>query len=262
MTAVAGLLEGRAVLVTGAARGIGFAVAEAVLAHGGQVALSDIDAQACQDAADSLGGESAGAHALAFDVTDTSEIDRARHALAERFGRLDGLVNNAAVVADGGVQDTSTDQFEAVLSVNLTSLLRMSQAMVPLLQKGRDPSIVNTLSTQSFFGQPRTAAYAASKGGAASLTRAMAVDLAPMGIRANGVAPGFIDTRMAVTADGAHEHEDPNFREIYLSQRRIPLARPGTPRDCAGAFVFLLSSSSAYVTGQVLAVDGGLSATY
>ncbi|GGH38181.1 glucose 1-dehydrogenase [Cribrihabitans marinus] len=257
-----GLLTDRVVLVTGAARGIGYAVAEAVLAQGGRVVLGDIDAPACREAAARLGGERAGAHALAFDVSAAAEVEAAHEKIAYRFGRLDGLVNNAAILDEGGVADTDPDRFEAVLSVNLTSMLRMTRAMLPLLRKSEDAAIVNTLSTQAFFGQPNTLAYAAAKGGAASVTRSMAVDLAPFGIRANGVAPGFVDTRMAVTSEGTHEHADPAFREFYLERRRIPLGRAGTAEDCAGAFVFLLSPLSAYVTGQVLCVDGGLSATY
>lgn len=257
-----GLLTDRVVLVTGAARGIGYAVAEAVLAQGARVVLADIDAVECDQAAERLGGDAAGAYSMAFDVSEGPAVEGAVQEIAARLGRLDGLVNNAAILDEGGVADAHPGRFEAVLSVNLTSMLRVTQAMVPLLRKSSGASIVNTLSTQAFFGQPNTVAYAAAKGGAASLTRSMAVDLAPFGIRANGVAPGFIDTRMAVTSEGAHEHADPAFREFYLEQRRIPLGRPGTAGDCAGAFVFLLSPLSAYITGQVLAVDGGLSATY
>lgn len=262
MSVITGLLADRAILVTGAARGIGYAVGERALAHGARVVLADIDASACLNAAEELGGETAGAYAMPFDVTAASEVDRARDDIAGRFGRLDGLVNNAAILDEGGISDTDPDRFDAVLSVNLTSMLRVTRAMLPLLRAGDAASIVNTLSTQAFFGQPKTAAYAAAKGGAASLTRSMAVDLAPYGIRANGVAPGFIDTRMAVTAEGAHEHADHAFRKFYLEGRRIPLGRPGTPGDCAGAFVFLLSTQAAYITGHVLCVDGGLSATY
>ena len=155
--------------------------------------------------------------------------------------------------------DITEARFERVLSVNLTSILRVSQAALPHLDGG---SIVNTLSTQAMFGQANSVAYATAKGGGLSLTRAMAVDLAPRGIRVNAVAPGFIDTRMAVMADGRHEHDTDWFQRIYLGHRKIPLARAGTPVDCAGAFLFLLSDMAAYITGQCLAVDGGLTATY
>jgi 3-oxoacyl-[acyl-carrier protein] reductase len=252
-----GLLEDRAILVTGAARGIGLAVAAAALAQGAAVALADIDADACAAAAIMLGDNALG---LAMDVTDDRTIAEAVSAMLDRFGRIDGLVNNAAVLDEGSAATVPPKRFEAVLSVNLTSILRVSQAVLPHLDAGG--AIVNTLSTQALFGQPNSAAYASAKGGGAALTRAMAVDLAPRAIRVNAVAPGFIDTRMAITSSGAHEHADPFFRETYLARRRIPLGRPGTPEDCAGAFVFLLSPLADYVTGQILAVDGGLTATY
>jgi NAD(P)-dependent dehydrogenase (short-subunit alcohol dehydrogenase family) len=211
--------------------------------------------------AEQLGGETAGAHALPFDIRAAFEVHRPRDDIAARFGRLDGLVNYAAVPDEGGVGDTDPDRFDAAVSVDMTSMLPVTRAMLPLLHAGREASIVNTLSTQPFFGQPKIADHAAAKGGVTGLRRSMAVDLAPHGIRANGVAPGFIDTRMAVTADDAHGHADPAFRTVYLEGRRIPLGRPGTPDECAGALIFLLSTQAADITGQVLCVDGGLSAT-
>lgn len=258
----AGLLAGRVLLITGAARGIGHAVAEAALSHGATVMLADIDGDVCRDAAEALGGTGSGAHALVFDATDTGQIAAAAEKIGQMFGRLDGLVNNAAILDEGSVADTDPDRFDTVMATNLTSMLRVTQAMLPLLRASGDAAIVNTLSTQAYFAQPSSTAYAAAKSGGASLTRSMAVDLAAHGIRANAVAPGFIDTRMAITASGEHEHDDPAFRDVYLARRRILLGRPGTPNDCAGAFVFLLSPMSAYITGQVITVDGGLTATY
>jgi NAD(P)-dependent dehydrogenase (short-subunit alcohol dehydrogenase family) len=251
------LLDGRTILVTGAARGIGRAVAEACVSHGARVALADIDGGECAEAAVELGAD---ALAVTMDVSDEGSVAEAMAVVVSRFGTLDGLVNNAAILDEGSADSVPPARFAEVLSVNLTSILRVSQAGLPHLGSGS--AVVNTLSTQALFGQPNSAAYASAKGGAAALTRAMAIDFAPRGIRVNAVAPGFIDTRMAITSRGAHEHDDPYFREAYLARRRIPLARPGTPQDCAGAFVFLLSNLSAYVTGQILAVDGGLTATY
>jgi 3-oxoacyl-[acyl-carrier protein] reductase len=251
------LLDGRTILVTGAARGIGRAVAEACLGQGAWVALADIDAAECAEAADALGE---GPLAVTMDVTDAGSVARGIDRVIDRFGRLDGLVNNAAILDEESAVTVRPERFSDVLSVNLTSILRVSQAALPHLREGA--SIVNTLSTQALFGQPNSSAYASAKGGAAALTRSMAIDFAPRGIRVNAVAPGFIDTRMAITSSGAHEHDDPFFREVYIARRRIPLARPGTPDDCAGAFVFLLSDLSTYITGQILAVDGGLTATY
>jgi NAD(P)-dependent dehydrogenase (short-subunit alcohol dehydrogenase family) len=110
------------------------------------------------------------------------------------------------------------------------------------------------------YGQRNSVAYATAKGGGLNLTRAMAIDLAP--VRVNAVAPGFIDTRMAIMSDGTHEHTADWFQDVYIRRGKIPLARPGKPEDCAGAFIFLLSDLSRYVTGQCIAVDGGLTATY
>ena len=153
-------------------------------------------------------------------------------------------------------------RWQRVLDVNLTGALRVTLAVLPLLRKASSPSVINTLSTQAFQGVPESAAYATAKGGLMMLTRSMAVDFGADGIRVNAVAPGFIDTRMALMADGAHEHDVPAFREHYIEGGRIPLRRPGTPEDCAGAFIFLASDLSLYITGQAIAVDGGLSATY
>lgn len=244
------MLEGKRILVTGAARGIGLAVAKAARAHGAQVVLADVDAAA-------LGALDL-PHVV-MDVADAASVTAGVAAAVETLGGLDGLVNNAAMLDESHTTTVTEARFQQVLSVNLTSILRMSQAALPHLDGG---AIVNTLSTQAMFGQANSVAYATAKGGGLNLTRAMAVDLAPRGIRVNAVAPGFIDTRMAIMADGAHEHTTDWFEGIYLGRRKIPLARAGTPEDCAGAFLFLLSDLARYITGQCLAVDGGLTATY
>jgi NAD(P)-dependent dehydrogenase (short-subunit alcohol dehydrogenase family) len=250
------MVEGRRILVTGAARGIGLAVAEAALAAGARVALGDIDIDLARAEAERLG-----ATAVQMDVAEGGSVARGVDQAARALGGLDGLVNNAAILDESHAAEVAERRFEHVLSVNLTSILRVSQAALPHLERAGG-AIVNTLSTQAMFGVPNSVAYAAAKGGGLNLTRSMAVDLAPRGVRVNAVAPGFIDTRMAVQADGTHEHATDWFRDIYLGRRRIPLGRAGRPQDCAGAFLFLLSDRAAYVTGQCLAVDGGLTATY
>ena len=244
------MLEGKRILITGAARGIGLAVAQAAIAKGARVVLADVDGAA-------LAGQ-----ALPYVVMDVSDAGSVAAGMAQAvatLGCLDGLVNNAAMLDESHAADVTEARFERVLSVNLTSILRVSQAALPHLGGG---AIVNTLSTQAMFGQANSVAYATAKGGGLNLSRAMAVDFAPRGIRVNAVAPGFIDTRMAVMADGTHEHTTEWFKDIYVGRRKIPLARAGTPDDCAGAYLFLLSDMALYITGQCLAVDGGLTATY
>jgi 3-oxoacyl-[acyl-carrier protein] reductase len=244
------MLEGKRILITGAARGIGLAVAQAAIAKGARVVLADVDGAA-------LAGQ-----ALPYVVMDVSDAGSVAAGMAQAvatLGCLDGLVNNAAMLDESHAADVTEARFERVLSVNLTSILRVSQAALPHLGGG---AIVNTLSTQAMFGQANSVAYATAKGGGLNLSRAMAVDFAPQSIRVNAVAPGFIDTRMAVMADGTNEHTTEWFKDIYVGRRKIPLARAGTPDDCAGAYLFLLSDMARYITGQCLAVDGGLTATY
>lgn len=244
------MLESKRILITGAARGIGLAVARAAVTVGARVVLADVDAAA-------LAGQAL-PHVV-MDVSDAGSVAAGVDAAAGILGGLDGLVNNAAILDESHSAEVTEARFERVLSVNLTSILRVSQAALPHLGGG---AIVNTLSTQAMFGQANSVAYATAKGGGLNLTRAMAVDFAPRGIRVNAVAPGFVDTRMAIMADGTHEHETDWFKDIYVGRRKIPLARAGTPDDCAGAYLFLLSDMARYITGQCLAVDGGLTATY
>ncbi len=255
------LLDGKRILITGAARGIGLAVAGQCLAEGACVLLTDVDAEALTETAGGLSAHGDSLRPVVLDVSDRASIAAALSRIEDWAG-LDGIVNNAAMLDISHAADVPEDRWSRVLDVNLTGALRVTQAALPLLRRSTSPAIVNTLSTQAFFGVPQSAAYATAKGGLLMLTRSMAVDLGSEGIRVNAVAPGFIDTRMALMEDGRHEHELEDFRSHYIEAGRIPLRRPGKPDDCAGAFVFLLSNLSLYITGQAICVDGGLSATY
>ena len=248
------LLQGKHILVTGAARGIGLAISEAIIATGGMVAMADIDGTEVDAQAKRIGGIP-----VHMDVSDEASVKSGVDQAAKGLGTIDGLVNNAAILDESHAAGVTEARFEKILSTNLTSILRVSQAALPHFPK-QGGTIVNTLSTQALFGQANSVAYATAKGGGLNLTRAMAIDLAP--VRVNAVAPGFIDTRMAIMADGTHEHATDWFRDVYINRRKLPLGRAGTPQDCAGAFLFLLSDLSNYITGQCIAVDGGLTATY
>jgi len=248
------LLQGKSILVTGAARGIGLAVAENIIGAGGKLAMADIDGAEVRTQARRLN-----AIPIAMDVSDEGAVKSGIELAAQALGTIDGLVNNAAILDESHAASVTEARFEKVISTNLTSILRVSQAALPHLARNGG-SIVNTLSTQALSGQGNSVAYATAKGGGLSLTRAMAIDLAP--VRVNAVAPGFIDTRMAIMSDGTHEHATDWFRDVYISRRKLPLGRAGTAQDCAGAFLFLLSDLSTYITGQCIAVDGGLTATY
>lgn len=254
-------LEGSRILVTGAARGIGLAVVRGALAEGARVLACDIDADVLTEAADQIAEGRQRLICAEIDVGEPNSVATIPEILAD-WPALDGLVNNAAMLDISDAGTVSDSRFAEVLNVNLTGALRVTRTMLPFLRKSRSPAIVNTLSTQSFFAVPRSAAYATAKGGLQMLTRSMAVDFGAEGIRANAVAPGFVNTRMALTDTGAHEHEMEDFTRHYIEGGRIPLRRPGTPEDCVGAFLFLLSDHARYITGQTICVDGGLTATY
>ncbi len=256
------LLDGKRVLVTGAARGIGLAVAAAMLDHGAAVMITDIDANELTRAAAELARHGARCRHASMDVGDAESIASVVRLMEEQWPGLDVLINNAAILDAARTQDADPARWQKVLDINLSSALRVTQAVLPLLRKGTDASVINTTSTQAFFGQPGSVAYASAKGGLMNLTRCMAIDLGEDGIRVNAVAPGFIDTRMATMPDGQNEHAQPEFQRFYLDAGRIPLRRAGTAADCAGAYVFLASTMSNYITGQSILVDGGLSATY
>ena len=256
------LLDGKRVLITGAARGIGLAAATAMIDEGAEVVVTDIDSGELAQAKERLQGHGNRCRFMTLDVREQESVAEVVAALKDRWSGLDVLVNNAAVLDRSSTQNTDFTHWQSVLDTNLSSALRVTQTALPLLRKGTGASVINTTSTQAFFAQPQSVAYASAKGGLASLTRCMATDLGADGVRVNAVAPGFIDTRMALTENGDHEHADPDFKRFYLDSGRIPLRRAGTPGDCAGAYVFLASTMSAYITGQTIIVDGGLVATY
>lgn len=255
------ILEGKRILVTGAGRGIGLAIACACLEQGARLLVTDSDESALDEAEIKLNAIGGQFRLASLDVTNSGSIAATMSSIGD-WPALDGLVNNAAILDISHASNIAEERWNRVLDVNLTGALRVTKASLPKLKSSSAGSIVNTVSTQAFWGVQDSVAYATSKGGLMMLTRSMAVDFGGLGIRVNAVAPGFIDTRMAITADGSHEHKDPAFHDHYIKAGRIPLRRPGKPEDCTGSFVFLLSGLSKYITGQAICVDGGLSATY
>lgn len=257
-------LSGRVAVVTGAAQGIGEGIARRLAAEGASVAIADIDeALAGRTAAsicDEAGAGAAVGHGV--DVADPGSVRALAAAVESRWGHCDILVNNAAISDMAGFDDLTLDRLHKVVEINMTGALICAQALVPLMRPNRWGRIVNVASIQGLRGTRDSLAYATAKGGMVNMTRALACDLAPDGITVNAVAPGFINTRMAEMPDGSHEHDSDWFRDIYLKYGRIPLGRPGQPDDIAGAAYFLCSEDSRYVTGQILLVDGGLSATF
>lgn len=254
--------EEQVALVTGAARGIGLAIAARLLAEGGHVFLADIDGDEARRAIDRLpSGDAARATPVTLDITDQAACQRMFASIDEEHGRLDVLVNNAAILDISPIGDLTIERFREVTRVNLDGALVCTLAALPLMERngGR---ILMTASIMGLFGSPDAVPYSSAKGGIVNMVRALACDLAPRGIAVNAIAPGFIDTRMARLPDGGHEHDTEYFKTVYLEYRKIPLGRTGCPEDLAGPAAFLVSSDAAYITGQILVVDGGVTATF
>lgn len=262
MTARQPRLRDRVAIVTGSARGIGLAAARKLAGEGARVLLSDIDAPELAKAAQALKAEGLPVEAVAADVSDRSAIAGMVDRAVAAWGRLDILVSNAAIVDDASIADITPERWHKVMAVNLDSVLYGAQAALPHLRRSPSPSIINIASIQGIRGQPNAMAYASAKGAVVNLTRCMAVDFGPDGIRVNAIAPGYIDTRMAEMHGGQHEHRTDWFQDVFIKYGRLPLRRPGTVEDVAGPILFLASDDSRYVTGQVLVVDGGVTSTY
>ena len=228
------------VLVTGAARGIGRDIAAAFHERGASVALGDVLPEV-EDAAAALGDRAKGYH---LDVTDQA-VGR----VTADLGGIDILVNNAGITRDALLPRMSAEDFELVLKVNLHGTFFLTQAVGRSMMKARAGSIVNVASVIGLHGNVGQANYAASKGGVIALTKSTAKDLAGRGVRVNAVAPGFIQTAMT-------EALPEKARDLMLGM--IPFGRFGETGDVAGAVLFLASDLAAYVTGQVIVVDGGM----
>lgn len=244
-------LDGRLALVTGASRGIGLGVARAMVRAGARVVLTARGGAELDAAAAELK-----APVLPLDLFDTGGIAPWYDELVARHGRPDILVNAAGMTRRTPAEEIDITEWDAILSLNLTSVFVLSQAFArQLIAAGEPGRIVNIASLMSFAARRTVAAYTASKGGIAQLTKALAVDWADKGIHVNAVAPGYIDTPL-----NAPLLADAEFSAWVC--KRTPLGRWGTPEDIALAAVFLASAASDFITGQVIYVDGGWTASF
>lgn len=239
-------------LVTGAARGIGLAAARRFLADGWRVAMLDINEETLTKAHAAI-GKPQDTMAIVCDVSDPAAVDAAFKNLTQRFGRLDALVNNAGIAIFGPILTTSFADWSRVMSVNLSGPFLCAQAAAPIMRDNGGGAIVNITSISGLRASTLRVAYGTSKAALAHLTKQQAVEFAALGIRVNAVAPGPVDTAMAKAV------HTPEIRADYHDH--MPLNRYGLEDELAEAIFFLCSDRASYITGQVLAVDGGFDST-
>ena len=244
-------LSGKVVIITGAARGIGRAIAERFAQEQACVVVANIDRARGRETVEVLSGAGAEARFVACDVGDSVQVAALVAASVDAFGALDVLVNNAGILHTGDFMETTEEDFDRVLRVNLKGPLLVGQAVArQLIEQGRGGAIVNLSSVGAVLAAPFQAAYNVSKAGVAQLTRVMALSLAPHGIRVNAIGPGTIGTDMT-----RHMLEDDDLRRRILS--RTPMGRVGEPAEVAAVAVFLASEEASYITGQTVYCDGG-----
>lgn len=244
-----GRLSGKTALVTGAARGIGQAIAVSLARQGADIAVCDVQREWLEETEQAVTAEGRQVLACAADVTQSDQVAAAVKTVIDGFGKIDVLVNNAGITRDTFLVRMSDEDWDAVLNVNLRGTFLFTRAVTKPMMRARSGAIVNIASIIGVMGNAGQANYAASKAGVIALTRSTAKELASRNIRANAVAPGFIQTRMT-------DALTPEVREKMLAA--IPLGRFGTPQDVADVVLFLASDESAFVTGQVINICGGM----
>jgi NAD(P)-dependent dehydrogenase (short-subunit alcohol dehydrogenase family) len=256
-------LEGRVAVITGGAQGIGFGIASRLAEEGAEVVIADIKLDTAKTAAEHINRAGGKAIVLQVDIGDASSVAELAANVEAAHGRCEILVNNAAIADSTGIGTMTMQHYHDVIRVNQDGAIRVTLAFLPLLKKaGAGRRILNIASIMGVRGWPDSIPYSTAKGAIVNFTRALACDLAPHDIMVNALAPGFVDTPMSIQLDGSHEYDADWFRDIYVKYGRIPLRRFAQPVDMAGPAYFLCSDDSQYVTGQILMVDGGVSATF
>jgi len=252
---VTGSLHERVALVTGARGGVGRAVCQRLTDEGAHVYAGDLNEVGSVGA----GGETAAGEYLHFDVTSEDAVASGITAITEAHGRLDIVVNAAGIEIEKTIEETSLDDWNRIFAINVTGTFLTSKHALPLLRESDHAAIVNFGSYDGFIADPKLAAYCATKGAVHALTRAMACDHGPEGIRVNAICPGYIDTPMLASFFSGGS-DDANDEARAEAERVHPLRTVGTPTDVANLVRWLVSDEARYATGQLWVLDGGLSA--
>ena len=241
------LLEGKTALITGAARGIGKSIALKFAQEGANIAFTDLEVN--PETEQEIAALGVKAKSYASNAADFAQTEQVVAQVKEEFGSIDILVNNAGITKDGLMLRMTEQQWDAVIAVNLKSAFNFIHACVPIMMRQRGGSIINMASVVGVHGNAGQSNYAASKAGLIALAKSIAQEVGSRGIRANAIAPGFIETAMTASLPD-------NVREEW--KKKIPLRRGGQVEDIANTALYLASDLSSYVSGQVIQVDGGM----
>lgn len=241
------LLDGQVAVVTGAAQGLGFAIAERFIAEGARVVLGDVNLEATQEAAQKLGGDQL-AVAVRCDVTKSEEVQALLQTAIDRFGGLDIMVNNAGITRDATMRKMTEEQFDQVINVHLKGTWNGTRLAAAIMRENKRGAIINMSSVSGKVGMVGQTNYSAAKAGVVGMTKAAAKELAYLGVRVNAIAPGLI--RSAMTEAMPQRIWDSKVAEV-------PMGRAGEPSEVASVALFLASDLSSYMTGTVMEITGG-----
>ncbi|MBB5022465.1 SDR family NAD(P)-dependent oxidoreductase [Desulfurispira natronophila] len=245
-------LKGKNILITGGSSGIGLAAVERCLEEGAAVVMSDLPGNGGESLASKMSSQYSGTCLfIAADVSDTCQVNTLLTEMHNHLGSVDGVFNNAGIGGLTPTTEVSDESFQNIININLTGVFRVARGALQIMEKQGSGCIVNCASILGLFGQSQTAAYTAAKGGVVNLTRTLALEFAPKGIRVNSIGPGYIDTPLL--KDLSEE-----MREFLVSLH--PMGRLGRSEEVANAFVFLVSDEASFITGANLQVDGGFTA--
>ncbi len=242
------MLEGKVAIITGGTRGIGFEVVKVFKENNAQVILFGSKEESVSKAISELKNDGLEVDGYYPNLNDYDNVNETIEKIIEKYGKIDILVNNAGISANKKIEDTTAEDFEKIMNLNVNAVFNMSKAVVPYMKKNNGGVILNTSSMVSIYGQPSGVGYPASKFAVNGITKSLARELAPFNIRVNAVAPGVTKTDMVAKLPK---------EQIEPIVKTIPLGRMGEPKDIANAFLFLASDMASYVTGNILSVDGG-----